>query len=236
MKFIVKGNITQSNIAGDNKIEFRGEGKVDTPQEPKYKKDNWLYLMMKSKWFLIGIIILLLGWILFLHFQTITNPNDITLILAFVGILTTFIVISNYAQVQEIKGRVQSYIEEMDRAKEDVIDARVGLGILRAESLISSDPIRSIAYYLYTITIGLDSFSKIEDVRHCIESIKCIDNIKHNDKTIDYKDVLGDSKKYSIRVDEITFDDFIDQIQSHKNYSVIKSEFERLIHNKEIAV
>jgi hypothetical protein len=113
MNFIVKGDVTQSNIAGDNKIEFRGEGKVDIPKEPN---QNWLFSMIKSKWFLIGIIIILLGWIIFLHFRTITDVNNVTLILAFVGILATFIVVSNYAQVKEIEKKAEKKAVEIEKS------------------------------------------------------------------------------------------------------------------------
>jgi hypothetical protein len=112
LNFTITGNVTQTNASADHKIEWQGEGTVDAKKE---QKDNcWFCSMVKSKWFLMGIIIILLGWIVFLHFYTVTDINNVTLILAFVGILVTFVVISNYVQVRDVKEAFENKINVVD--------------------------------------------------------------------------------------------------------------------------
>jgi hypothetical protein len=67
-----------------------------------------------SDWFLRGIIIIILGAILFFLIPVI-QENYVGGILTFVGILATFIVVSNYAQVQEVKKESK---RELEKSKE----------------------------------------------------------------------------------------------------------------------
>lgn len=59
---------------------------------------------LKSNWFLLGIIIILLGVIIFCLIPRIdTTDNYVGLVLAFIGVLATFIVVGNYVQIQDVK-------------------------------------------------------------------------------------------------------------------------------------
>jgi hypothetical protein len=89
------------------------------------EKENCICEFLKSHWFLYGIIIILLGVIVFNQFYQITGANNVTYILSFVGILATFIVISNYAQVQEIKRNCDSKVEEIKRDCDKLISTEV---------------------------------------------------------------------------------------------------------------
>ncbi|MDR0575613.1 MAG: hypothetical protein LBG96_16600 [Tannerella sp.] len=83
--------------------------------EPK-GLNNFFYLLLKSHWFLIGIIIILLGANIFFSINQVIEPNNIALILGFVGILATFIVIGNYAHIKDIEGK---FMSEMIRLNAD---------------------------------------------------------------------------------------------------------------------
>jgi predicted nuclease with TOPRIM domain len=84
-------------------------------------------------WYLWGIVIILLGAILFSQIPYFKiNNNYIGLILGFVGILATFIVVSNYSQVQEVKKEARKEIEinkkEIGKlvSKIEALDDRIG--------------------------------------------------------------------------------------------------------------
>ena len=78
--------------------------------------------ILKNNFFWIGIIIILLGAILFcqIPYMHIQN-NFVGVILAFIGILTTFIVISNYAQVKDIESNVNNKIDDIVSDTEEKI-------------------------------------------------------------------------------------------------------------------
>ena len=79
----------------------------------KYIKLKWRNLFL-SPYLWIGIIIIMLGAIIFallpcMHF----NDNYVGLVLSFVGIMSTFVVISNYAQVKDIESNTKEQIMEL---------------------------------------------------------------------------------------------------------------------------
>ncbi|MDR1683227.1 MAG: hypothetical protein LBS25_07575 [Candidatus Symbiothrix sp.] len=86
----------------------------------KPEKCNF-WRLFKNHWFLCGIIIILLGVIVFNQFYVITDANNITIILSFVGILTAFIVIGNYAQVKDIETKFKSETEKLQLEFSDVV-------------------------------------------------------------------------------------------------------------------
>ncbi len=70
----------------------------------------------KDCWFLYLIIaILILGIFLFRFIPQITDTNDVSLVLAFVGILATFIVVGNYAQVKDIEKKFDDKVKDIDK-------------------------------------------------------------------------------------------------------------------------
>ena len=75
----------------------------------------------KENWFLLGIITILLGSILFclMPKMDITN-NYIGVILGFVGVLATFIVVGNYAQVQQIRSEMLDKIRLLDEKTDNL--------------------------------------------------------------------------------------------------------------------
>lgn len=72
---------------------------------------------MKNNYFAWGVvIILILGIILFNSIPVISNPNDISLVLSFVGILATFIVVGNYLQVKEVEKKFDEAVLKQNKA------------------------------------------------------------------------------------------------------------------------
>jgi hypothetical protein len=109
----------QQNIISDNRgiggvqgsdIRFRAvsrsinDGNVQDKPKDKKKRHCCIKELFFNYWFLWGIIIILLGTIVFCLIPKIDITNNyVSVIFGFVGILATFIVVSNYAQVKEIE-------------------------------------------------------------------------------------------------------------------------------------
>jgi hypothetical protein len=151
-----------------------------------------------------------------------------SIVLTFVGILATFVVVSNYSQVHSIENKVNSYINSIQSIKDDLINSQVGLCMLRAESLIDSNPIGTIYFYLYAIKIGLDSPPECDNLFDCVKSIKDVRTNGVNG-TNSYRDIINSNKKYSYKINGEKVDDLIENILSNKNYNIIKREFDKLI-------
>jgi len=67
-----------------------------------------------GNYWLFGTSLVLLGVSIFLNCGVI-DGNNVTLVLGFVGILATFIVVSNYAQVQEIKREFEKEKKNLEK-------------------------------------------------------------------------------------------------------------------------
>jgi hypothetical protein len=79
---------------------------------------NMIYKFLKSGWFCVGIIIILLGFDFACHIPCLSvTSNYVGAILAFVGILATFVVVGNYAQVKDLEHR---YLREIETVSEEV--------------------------------------------------------------------------------------------------------------------
>jgi hypothetical protein len=123
--FETQNNETKSKI--DN-LETR-IGKL----EKQIKKENTEILCIgyiKKHWFLAWIVlIILLGIVLCLIIPKI-EENYVGGILTFVGILATFIVVGNYAQVKDIENKFNKRTKELDdEFKKQMRDANAGKAI-----------------------------------------------------------------------------------------------------------
>jgi len=64
-----------------------------------------------NNWFVVGIIIILIGFDIFIHIPIIDiKCNYFSAMIGFVGVLATFIVVSNYAQVKEIERKTNTQL------------------------------------------------------------------------------------------------------------------------------
>jgi hypothetical protein len=121
-RYIIKGNINQVNVQGDNNIEVMPQ--TDEPkQSDNQEKDSstskrQLWGFDKYTALLFKIFI---GAILFFVVAACLNKwlkfglSDDSVVLVFVGIAATFVVVSNYAQVQEIKREFGSKVEDIEK-------------------------------------------------------------------------------------------------------------------------
>ena len=74
-----------------------------------------------NNFLLFGISIILLGASLFLNISHTVITNE-SIVLVFVGILATFIVVGNYAQVTEIRNNTNSQINELESKIQQKLD------------------------------------------------------------------------------------------------------------------
>jgi hypothetical protein len=69
-----------------------------------------------SNWFALIIIIVLIGFDIAIHIPVINiECNYFGAMIGFVGVLATFVVISNYAQVKEIEKKFDKAIADTER-------------------------------------------------------------------------------------------------------------------------
>jgi hypothetical protein len=71
--------------------------------------------LLKNYYFIAGVIIILIGAILFCLIPRVDmHENYASILLSFVGILATFIVIGNYAQVKDIESKFDRKMVELN--------------------------------------------------------------------------------------------------------------------------
>lgn len=78
-------------------------------------------MKQKNIFSLFGISLILLGASIFLNISHIVITNE-SIVLVFVGILATFIVVSNYAQVIDIRDNTNKQIKELESRTQKKID------------------------------------------------------------------------------------------------------------------
>lgn len=71
-------------------------------------------------YWIFGISIILLGASLFVNISNVVINNQ-SIVLIFIGILATFIVVSNYAQVSEIKNSTDKKVQDLETETKDQI-------------------------------------------------------------------------------------------------------------------
>lgn len=78
-----------------------------------------------ANWIIIVLLIILIGTDIFIHLPFISiESNYCAIVLGFVGILATFVVISNYAQVKDIERTFENKIDEINN-KMGTIDQKL---------------------------------------------------------------------------------------------------------------
>jgi positive regulator of sigma E activity len=223
----ISGTITQNNNIGNNDIHLDGSiVSTENKKDENNKSLKTMFFNRCSKYFLEGIIIILLGVIVFHHFYEIEG-NDVTLILSFVGILATFIVVSNYAQVKEIKDEVEAYKQKMGSeiaSENKKLEEKLNSNIKNLEEKIMMEnnitrglayeniaPKAAILHYLYPLLTSLN-------LPDTLMASSIINKISRLNMTADL-DIINDSLAQKIITD----------IRSHKNYQIIRHEFEELM-------
>lgn len=78
----------------------------------KTKRHESVKCLLSNYFLWMIVLFFVLGITMFLTFYPITDDKQVSVVLAFVGIASTFVVVSNYAQVQDIKKEFDSKIKE----------------------------------------------------------------------------------------------------------------------------
>jgi len=137
--------------------------------------------VLKSHWFLVGVIIILLGTIVACLIPTV-KYNDFAVILGFVGVLATFVVISNYAQVWEVKRENKKLKNEIEHNKHEVM---ADVFYLTALSFVSS---KNYGLAIYTFILSIQEHSIINN-KHGINGV--LRDI--NNKIVQVQDIKPES-------------------------------------------
>ena len=113
-----KGVAHNANDAAKSEIKETRRGFLKVAKE-----------FLTNNWFLFFLLVILLGFDIYsrISFVCITNES---IVLVFVGILATFVVVSNYAQVKDIRDEMareikslEDIIERQNRAQNDIIES-----------------------------------------------------------------------------------------------------------------
>ena len=111
----------------------------------------------------VSMIIIIAGIIIICNGISLDISSE-KLVLTFVGILATFVVISNYAIVQQTKQEFENKFNDIKNIEDknksilfEVKNAQIGICMLHAESYKKENSISSLVYYLKAIYIGLDN-------------------------------------------------------------------------------
>jgi hypothetical protein len=193
-KFRIDGSITQNNLSGDNKIEV--SAKISSPEkeaptnkkaeEPFCLKKKWNALKKNKKVFGYWLIVVLLGVDICCHISYNCVIENINYIFAVIGVIATFIVVSNYAQVKEIRGEVDGKMDEVDE-KMGEIETTLNDKINQMGNLMNPMAFMSMAvvftktkHYQESFNCSLSALEGLEDAEEMKEiSRSCVDIVSN---------------------------------------------------------
>ncbi|MDR1760977.1 MAG: hypothetical protein LBR55_00860 [Bacteroidales bacterium] len=146
--------------------------------------------LIKSYYFLIGVIIILLLTIIALHIECLAI-NDSSIILAFVGILATFVVISNYTQVKDIERKFENKTESFDKKIKE-IDTNI-LNIAKYAESINKQYYDTVEMSARLMTLQSDLYFKLKDYQSSFHLMlhSIYEYVKINEVKEDYVDYPG---------------------------------------------
>jgi uncharacterized membrane protein YgaE (UPF0421/DUF939 family) len=141
---------------------------------------------LKNYWFVLSLIVILgLGIVLFYNICEIKEERYVGFILGFVGVLTTFIVIGNYAQVIEIRNEFKEKVEdlrtEFNNSIDKLKDENFQLEINKIYTEVQNSKTASI-YYREKQQFQLAFDAEINSINNLIK----IKDIELANKEIDY--------------------------------------------------
>lgn len=203
------------------------------------KMIKWL-----GNYWISGTALIMLGFSIALNFGNF-SPNDTGIILTFVGIIATFIVVGNYAQVTTIKNdfkesililnskqtnatnKIEVLIEENKKLQQETktLENRVNGSLYQLQSLIDFNNCNYISFLWYSLR-AISFYSKIPDnkrvrVIYCNIMKEIIVNHRNDLKKIDFNDFNKSKDFYSL----------LDELKESTNRDVIDviNQIERLI-------
>ena len=174
-----------------------------------------------SKYFIHGIIIIILGFVFAGLFNILDiDKNETGIILTFVGVLATFVVVSNFAQVKSIENSFDKKISEI---KEKTSNNILGT-VLYNLGMFYSQP--SIIDYNIVLTSYIKSLHFIKEAgddlvgyRECIDSLTAsFDDIVKNKIEIYFNE--GTKQEYIKllkNINDVKLNKIIDYIEKSKS-------------------
>lgn len=177
---------------------------------------NWINLN-----YIIVILIVLLGIDICFHISSCVIDNQ-NIILTFVGILATFIVVSNYSQVRVVK-------EELDQRAKDLEEK------FNEIRIIHSDELKNIAYHEdLTDDVSFDIYMKqgfdytknkklkAAIISYCRAMIYSLNN-EDKENLLTCLDYIKNIENYNELLKEEEVKESVGAIQNHENYIDRKS-------------
>jgi hypothetical protein len=197
--------------------------KLESELDKKQSKSKYRF-----HWFLFGIVIIILLAILGSQIPKMDfESNYVALVLGFIGVLTTFIVVGNYAQVKEIEKTFEKEtkkikmgfeikIQEIEDKNKDIIsktkNLQVGLCMNYADLYKSNSQDSSFYYWLKAICVALDNIIDEEDnIKKCVYEIKLL----NKGKSV-YEIGAG---QCNTMLNGTPLGEILYEIKTHKNYS-----------------
>lgn len=163
------------------------------------KTVKWL-----GNYWVSGAALIMLGFSIAINFGNFSS-NDTSIILTFVGILATFIVVGNYAQVMAIKGefkdettKLNSILKEIETSqietKKNLIESK-GLHHYNKAMSFHIAQANSVALFEYAnaFTFLNDCDGESDDTEGCLRNIESILSSKEISKS-EFDKYLGNDK------------------------------------------
>jgi len=187
---------------------------VEKEKDSSFGKEYWSNILMKTIIFAFALFIVLCGVLIVANFVAPNIPTEIafgSLIIAFVGILATFVVVSNYAQVSRIENDIKDKIKKIESDIEQVRNIKRGVSrewkeIVRKEK----EKIENNIFSTLPKKIRASNSPDIKDFSELLEALKTHDAISLENYN-KYKDSIDskDSKKMILSLADNAFIMFI---------------------------
>jgi hypothetical protein len=258
--FQISGNLTQNNVVGDNRIEITGkiikkeEKEVSEEEKKEVSKKkgkeckvlDFFCLFFQSEYVKI-LLVIIIGAIAFWAlavcayehwgFAPIDSKN---IILTLVGILATFVVVSNYIQVKEVEKKFDEKSKKYEDALMKISILEKDINGLREQPVNKylyllpdiqeikgilyegTDPEKAIAYYLRAIEMAVDRRDKaravlfLERVSTLWENRDCVKQVFRTHFIIVLMNLI---KSYPNYTDTLLpeFEEFERKVNQHNN-------------------
>lgn len=132
-------------------------------QKESKKKDNNKYIYI-----LFGISIILIFMSITLNISQFVVTNE-SIVLFFIGVLATFVVVSNYSQVSDIKSNIENKIENLEEQQTEILNLKEQM--IRVENSLTHFLFVQLQYYfdegmkIEAFDYFFDNYSKLLERR-----------------------------------------------------------------------
>jgi len=189
--------------------------------------------IFNNNWFIVFILIILIGFDIFIHIPIIDiESNYFAAIMGFVGILTAFIVIGNYAQVKDTENKFRDKTKDLEQIIDSVSkDLHTKQYELYADLYLAKGDVQIIPFKNPLIAYGEIDYSPVGNaminyLRSITFSLEIPDTMRV-EKPID--SLLDTDKNFKptaySTITQPSATEIIKAIKRHANYLYIANEF-----------